>query len=48
MKIKHGVGIRIIETLVALPIVLFVCVVSAPSIIWIGFEYLKHKIKKGE
>jgi hypothetical protein len=46
MKNKHGMGIRLIETLVTLPIVLFVCLVSVPSIIRIGFEHLKYKIKK--
>ena len=45
MKKKHGMSIRLIEALVALPIVLFVCVVSVPSIIRIGFEHLKYKIK---
>jgi competence protein ComGC len=46
MKNKHGMGIRLIEMLVTLPIILFVCVVSVPSIIRIGFEHLKYKIKK--
>jgi hypothetical protein len=46
MKKKHGMGIRLIETLVTLPIVFFVCAVSVPSIIRIGFEHLMYKIKK--
>lgn len=45
MKKKYGVGIRLIETLATLPIVLLVCVISVPSILRIGFRHLKYKIK---
>ena len=45
MKEKHGMGISIIETLATLPIVIFVCVISVPSILRIGFKHLKYKVK---
>jgi len=45
MKNKQGVGIRYIETLATLPILLLICVISVPFIIYIGFKHLMYKIK---
>jgi hypothetical protein len=45
MERKHSIGMRLIEILVALPIVLVICVVSAPAIMYIGVKYLMYKIK---
>lgn len=45
MKDKHLIGIRLLETLAALIMALIVCVVSVPSLIYIGFIHFKHKIK---
>jgi hypothetical protein len=42
---KYGIGMRLIETPATLIMVLVVCVVSVPSIIHIGLEHLKYKIK---
>jgi hypothetical protein len=42
---KNGIGIRLIEILAALIMALVVCVVSVPSIMYIGFKYLRYKIK---
>jgi hypothetical protein len=48
MKNKHGIGMRLIETPATFIMVLVVCVVSVPAILYMGFKYLKYKIKKGE
>jgi hypothetical protein len=45
MKDKHGIGIRVIGTLVTLVMFLVVCVASVPSIMYIGFKHLRYKIK---
>ena len=45
MKGKHWIGMRLIETLAALIMVLVICVVSVPSIMYIGFKHLRYKIK---
>jgi hypothetical protein len=42
---KHGIGMRLIETLAALIMVLVVCVASVPSVMCIGFKRLRYKIK---
>ena len=42
---KHGIGMRLIEALAALTMVLIICVASVPSIMYIGFKHLRHKIK---
>ncbi len=42
---KNGIGIRLIEILAALIMALVVCVVSVPSIMYIGFKHLRYKIK---
>ena len=45
---KYGIGMRLIETPATVIMVLFVCVMSVPALIYIGFKYLMYKIKKGE
>jgi hypothetical protein len=45
MKDKYGIGMRLIETLAALIMVLVVCVASVPSVVCIGFKHLRSKIK---
>ena len=45
MRDKHGISMRLIETLAALMMVLVVCVASVPSIMYIGFKHLRYKIK---
>ena len=45
MKRKHTIGMRIMETPATLVMVLVVCLVSIPEIIYIGFEHLKYKIR---
>jgi hypothetical protein len=45
MKDKHGIGMRLIETLATMVLVLVVCVASVPSIMYIGFKHLRYKIK---
>jgi hypothetical protein len=45
MKDKHGIGMRLIETLAALIMVLVICVASVPPIMYIGFKHLRYKIK---
>ena len=48
MKRKHSIGMRLIETPATLIMVLVVCVVSVPALVYLGFKYLWYKIKKGE
>jgi hypothetical protein len=45
MKSKHSIGMRLIETPAIFIMVLFVCVVSVPAIMYIGLKHLKYKIK---
>lgn len=45
MKKKHGIGMCLIETPATLIMVLVACVVSVPAILYIGFEYLRYKVR---
>jgi len=42
---KHRISMHFIETLAAFIMVLVVCVVSVPSILYIVFTHLRYKIK---
>jgi hypothetical protein len=42
---NRGIGMSLIGTLAALIMILVVCVVSLPSILYMGFKHLRYKIK---
>lgn len=45
MRKKHGIAMSLIATMAALVLVLIIGVISVPSIIGIGLEHLRQKIK---
>ena len=45
MKRKYSIGMGIMETPATLIVILLVCAVSVPFILYIGLKHLKYKIR---